>query len=190
MSTTTAPNPAKILIGLVRFSYCFLNEPRPSDEPEKKPKYEASIIIQKSDAKSIAAVEKAIEAAKERGKSEYWDGKVPKDLKISWYDGDDKEDSDPAYAKGMYLSARSTRQPQVVDRNKNLIIDKDEIYSGMYGYVTLEAYPYKHPKGGKGIAFSLGNILKYKDGERLAGGSTADQDFADLQLAEDADELM
>lgn len=175
-------NPAKVVIGPVRFSYCYLNEPRPGDEG-KKPKYETSVIVSKDDKKSIKAIEAAIEAAKNRGKAELWKGKIPTAYKQSWYDGDDKDDSDPAYRNAMYLTARAVRRPQVVDRNKNEILDKDQIYSGMYGYVSLEFYPYDNE--GKGVSAGLLNIMKTKDGDRLAGGSTAEEDFADLELEDD-----
>lgn len=194
MSTTKAPdNPARVTIGPVRFSYCYLNEPRPGKKDGDKQKYEASIIIAKSDTKSIKAVEAAIEAAKARGKAEntWGAGKLPTNLEINYHDGDDKEDQDPAYAKAMYCSARTTRKPQIVNKKMQPIIDADEIYSGMYGYVSLEFYPYKHAEGGKGISCSLGNIMKTKDGERLSGGgATAEQDFADLVVADEDDDLM
>lgn len=175
-------NPSKVTIGPVRFSYCYLNEPRPADEG-KKPKYETSIIVSKDDKKSIALVESAIEAAKARGKADLWKGKIPAAYKQSWYDGDDKDDADPAYKNAMYLTARSVRKPQVVDRNRQEILDADQIYSGMYGYVSLDFYPYDNE--GKGVSAGLLNVMKTKDGDRLAGGSTAEEDFADIEIEED-----
>lgn len=186
MSNTA--NPSKITIGPVRFSYCFLNEPRPSDKEGVKPKYETSIIISKDDKKSLKLVQDAIEAAKNRGKADLWKNKIPAAYKESFYAGDEKDDEDPAYKNAMYLTARATRKPQIVDKKLQPIIDADAIYSGMYGYVSLEAYPYDNE--GKGVAFSLGNVMKTKDGERLGGGSTAEQDFADLVIADDEDDLM
>ena len=42
-------------------------------------------------------------------------------------------------------------------------------------------------EGNKGIAAGLNNIQKVKDGDRLAGGSTAEEDFDELE--DESDEL-
>ena len=50
----------------------------------------------------------------------------------------------------------------------------------MYARVTIRFYPYKHETGKCGIGCGLGNILKTRDGEPLAGGATAESDFAGI----------
>ena len=46
----------------------------------------------------------------------------------------------------------------------------------MYARVTLNFFSF-NSNGNKGVGCGLGNVLKTRDGEPLAGGSTAAQDF-------------
>jgi hypothetical protein len=66
----------------------------------------------------------------------------------------------------------------VVDASLNPIITADEFYSGCYGRASISFYAY-NTSGNKGIAAGLNNIQKLEDGERLAGGSSAEEDFGD-----------
>ena len=58
-------------------------------------------------------------------------------------------------------------------------LDNDDFYSGCYGSASINFFPY-NTKGNKGVAAGLNNVIKTRDGERLAGGKTAEEDFADL----------
>lgn len=57
-------NPTKVVTGECRFSYANLWEAKAMDE-NSKPKYSVSLIIPKSDTKTIAKIKAAIEAAYE-----------------------------------------------------------------------------------------------------------------------------
>ena len=65
--------------------------------------------------------------------------------------------------------------------NINVELAPQDIYSGMYGRVTLNFFAF-NSNGNKGIGCGLGNVLKTKDGEPLAGGSTAAQDFEGVSV--------
>ena len=58
-------------------------------------------------------------------------------------------------------------------------MDSDDFYSGCYGAVTINFFPYEN-SGNKGVAAGLNNLIKTRDGERLSGGRTADEDFGDM----------
>ena len=58
-------------------------------------------------------------------------------------------------------------------------LDGEDFYSGCYGAVTLNFFPYEN-SGNKGVGAGLNNVIKTRDGERLAGGRSAEEDFADL----------
>jgi len=60
----------KITIGPLRLSYPKLFEPEKNDQGVLK--YGAAFLIPKSDAKTIATINKAVEAAKTDGKSSKW----------------------------------------------------------------------------------------------------------------------
>ena len=65
-------------------------------------------------------------------------------------------------------------------------MDEDEIYSGMWALVSVTFFGYD-VSGNRGVAVGLNNVMKYKDDERLGGRSSADSDFADIDMEEDDD---
>lgn len=185
MSTTVkTANPTKVVTGKVRLSYAHLLEPAAIEEEQDK-KYSVSLIISKDDKTTLAAIEKAVNAAKESGKGK-WGGKIPAKLKLPLRDGDDERPDDEAYANSFFLNCSSKQRPQIVDKALQPIIEADQVYSGMYARVSLNFYPFD-TNGNRGVAVGLGNVQKVADGERLGGGSTAEEDFGDL---EETDDLM
>lgn len=165
----------KVVTGKVRFSYAHVWEPAAIEEGQEK-KYSVSVIIPKSDKKTIAKIEAAIEAAIAEGKNKKFEGKIPAILKKPLRDGDLERPDDEAYANSYFINANSTRKPEIVDANTDPIMDKEEFYSGVFGRVSINFYAFS-ASGSKGIAAGLGNLQKLEDGERLSGGSTAAQDF-------------
>lgn len=175
----------RVVIGPVRFSYLHIWEPTALAEDQKK-KYSGSFMWPKSDKKTTEVVKAAIEAAKQQGKASKWGGKIPAKLEVSFYDGDvDKADKEE-YADQYYINAKSDQRPGIVDKNRQPIVNQDEVYSGAYGYVSVTFYPYDF-NGKKGVAVALNNIMKTKDGEPFGSRVSADEDFAGVGVDEDDD---
>lgn len=169
-------NSTKVVTGKVRFCYANVFEPTAMAEGDT-PKYNVCILIPKSDTKTLEKINKAIEAAKQAGKAKLADknGRIPSSIKTPLRDGDDERSDDPSF-KGMYfINANSQRKPSIVDKDLNPIMEKDEFYSGCYGRASLNFYAFNVQS--KGIAAGLNNLQKLEDGEMLAGGSTAEEDF-------------
>lgn len=169
-------NSTKVVTGKVRFCYVNVFEPTAMNEDDT-PKYNICILIPKDDAKTLDKINKAIEAAKQAGKAKLADknGKIPSNLKLPLRDGDDERGDDPAF-KGMYfINVNSQRKPSIVDKDLNPIMEKEEFYSGCYGRASINFYAFN--VSSKGIAAGLNNLQKLEDGEMLAGGSTAEEDF-------------
>lgn len=177
-------NSTKVITGKVRFSYANVFEPTAMQDGQT-PKYNVSIIISKSDTKTVEAIKKAIEAAKEAGKSKIADknGKIPVNLKTPLRDGDEERPDDPAYENSYFINANSERKPGIVDRDLNPIISRDDFYSGCYGRASINFYTFN--VNSKGIACGLNNLQKLEDGERLAGGSSAEEDFGGDNAVDD-----
>lgn len=171
METTT-----KVVTGKVRFSYAHVFEPKAIVEGAEE-KYSVSLLIPKEDTKTLAKIDKAIKAALEAGKAKFG-GKIPKAYKSPLRDGDEEREDDEAYAGCMFVNANSSRKPQVVDASLNPILDREEFYSGCYGRASVNFYAFS-VSGNKGIACGLNNLQKLAEGERLSGGSSAEDDFAD-----------
>lgn len=175
----------KIITGKVRLSYAHIWEPHAMEEGQKK-KYSVSLIIPKSDKKTVDAINAAVKEAKEQGKST-WGGKIPANLKTPLRDGDEDRPDDENYTDCYFINANSDHKPGIFDRNNQKIIDPDEVYSGCYALASINFYPFS-VSGNKGIACGLNGILKVSDGEPLGGAGSAEADFAELDLSEYEDD--
>lgn len=173
-------NPTKVVTGVCRFSYANLWEPKAMDE-NSKAKYSVSLIIPKSDTKTLDKIRAAIQAAYEEGKNKLSNGKsVPPltALKTPLRDGDLERPDDEAYANSYFVNANSITAPGIVDIDRQQILEHSEIYSGIYGRASINFYAY-NAKASKGIACGLQNVQKIRDGEPLGGHSRAEDDFDD-----------
>ncbi len=176
-------DPMKVLTGEVRLSYCNLTTPRVSQQGGE-PKYTVTLLIPKTDAATKADIDAAIQAAAVEALAKVWNGVRPPQLRIPIYDGDSVRPSGVPFGeecKGHWVMAASTKnKPQVVGMdNINCDLSPLDIYSGMYARVTVRFFGYSN-NGNKGVGCGLGNVMKTRDGERLAGGASAASDFAGL----------
>lgn len=173
--------PTKVLTGEVRLSYCNLITPK-ANQNGGEPKYSVTLLIPKTDKATIADINASIKAAYEFGVTKKWGGAHPVQKTIL-HDGDGLRPSGVPFGdecKGCYvITASSKNKPQVVGAdNINCELAPQDIYSGMYGRVTVNFFAYD-TAGSKGVACGLGNVLKTRDGEPLSGGASAVSDFAD-----------
>ena len=173
--STTQKATTKVVTGIVRLSYANVWEPASINGSNTK--YSVSLIIPKSDTKTIAAINAAVDAAIKEGAAKFG-GKIPNKaaLKLPLRDGD-VEREDEAYQGAYFVNANSTTAPQIVDRSVQPILDRNEVYSGCYARVSINFYAF-NSNGNRGIACGLGNIQKVRDGEPLGGRSSAADDFA------------
>lgn len=164
----------------VRLTFAFL--------PDEEGVYRTSLLIPKSDKELVAQIEDAIEEAKEYGKTAKWGGRIPRNLKIAFQDGDETDVDKYPENEGHYLlNARSKKKVGLVDRDRQPILDASEIYSGCWAYVSVTSFAYDNES--KGVSFFLNNIMKARDDEPFGGGvSTPDEDFADI--SDDDDDLL
>ena len=172
-------NPMKVITGpKTRWSYANVWEPK--SITGGTPKYSVSLIIPKSDTKTVEKIQAAIQAAYEEGQGKLkGNGRtVPalSVLKTPLRDGDTESPDDPAYADSYFINADSASAPGIVDADRQPIIDRSEVYSGVYGRASINFYAF-NSNGNKGIACGLNNLQKIKDGEPLGGKSRAEDDF-------------
>lgn len=162
--------PTKVLTGKVRFSYVSVFEAKLAPGATK-PKFSLQLLIDKNDSFTINRCKAAIAAAIEEGKTKIWGGKKPANLKLPLRDGDDEKPELEEYEGMLFLNCSSGNKPGVVDFTMEEIYDSTELYSGCYGRVTINFYPFA-TQGHKGIAVGLNNVQKLDDGEPLGGGKT------------------
>lgn len=171
-----------IRIGEVRFSYARVFEPY-KQEGQETAKYSCCILVPKSNKEAIKLITDAVDAAAKVGAEKFWSNKVPATLKKPLRDGEDEHPDDPVYKGMMFFNCNNTRKPgvQVLDDGERYNADSDDdFYSGCWGAVTVNFYPY-NKNGNKGVGASLGNLIKTRDDDRLSGGGESTEDsFGDL----------
>lgn len=179
-------NSTKVITGEVRFSYAHVWEPASINGGDEK--YSVSLLIPKSDKRTLNAINKAIEAAKQAGISKFG-GKVPGNLKLPLRDGDVDREDDETYAGHYFVNANANTKPGIVYKNGQPIIDSTEFYSGCYGHASVTFYAFNN-NGNKGIACGLNNLMKTRDGESLGGRSRAEDDFAGMFNDDDDEDFL
>lgn len=178
----------RITTPVFRASYANVWVPGKPMKEGDEPKYTISMIFDKNELKpeEIATINNAIKQAI----AEKWGGdqaKWPRNLKLPFRDCDKEDRTNPNdpkydvnYVNSYGMNANTKTKPGIVDSNVQPIIDQSEFYSGCYARATVTFVAYDKA-GGKGVGCYLGNLMKVKDGEPLAGGRSAEADFADFK---------
>ena len=175
---------SKVVTGKVRFSYVALMISKM--DLNGKEKYSVTALLPKSDIQSKQAIDAAIQQAIADGTNGIWKGLVPPQIPTPIHDGDGvKQDGTPygPECKGHWVFTASTNanpqypKPEIVDATGQPILQATEVYSGMYGRLSVTFAPY-FSAGKKGIGCYLNHAQKLEDGEPLAGTkASASEDF-------------
>ena len=181
---TPKVNDTKVVFGPCRLSYPHVFQKYVPDGTTEKGKFMTNVLIPKSEKETVKALQAAIEAAKKAAIVSKWGGKEPKKLDMPLRDGDDKDDEN--YEDMWYVSAKCNTRPGIVDKDMNPIDDEEEIYSGVWCYVSVTFYGYD-VSGNRGIACGLNNLKKFKDDDKFGGRVSAESDFGDLDFDDDDD---
>ena len=174
-------NPMKVITGPeTLWSYCNVWEPKSING--NSPKYSVQLRIPKSDTVTLEKIDKAMRAAYEEGQAKLkGTGKsIPpyETLKKPLRDGELEFPDDETYKGYMFVNANNSMAPGIVDADRQPIIERREVYSGVFGRASISFYAF-NSNGNKGLACSLNNLQKIKDGTPLGGHSRAEDDFDD-----------
>lgn len=171
-------NLTNVTTGKVRLSYVHLFKPY-AHTPGQEEKFSCTILVPKTDTETMTRISTAIEAAKQKGITDKWNGQCPPILPTPIHDGDGVRPSDGmafgAECKGHWVftaSAKADYPPEVVGPDRSPIMNQSEVYSGMYAYVNVNFFPYSFGSK-KGIGCGLGPVMKVADGEPLSGSSVS-----------------
>jgi hypothetical protein len=97
------------------------------------------------------------------------------------------------FAGHYFMRAKTKQQPGVVNRNRKPLMPPDEIYSGAYAIASCARFTYEYA-GKKGVSLLLNNVMKTRDGERISGRKSAEEDFANVEVpgaaASDNDDIL
>lgn len=136
-------NPMKVITGpKTRWSYANVWEPKSINGGTAK--YSVCLLIPKEDTVTVEKIKKAIEAAYKEGEAKLkGNGKsVPPlaALKTPLRDGDVEKPDDESYAGHYFLNANNTTAPGIVDADRQPILQRSEVYSGVYGRASISFY--------------------------------------------------
>lgn len=181
------------LIGPVRFAFATLDEPKAvmqGGRPTGNPFYSVTIF---GDRSAFAQFEQQALAAAQ----EMWPGSNAVQLFTSgaaqWplKDGNAEADKSRANSKDgehfrgtFVLKARTDFPPDVRGPDKQPVPVGQRaavVYSGSVGYIHGEVVAYNGVGGGRpGAKIRLQNVMKTADGQRIAGGLSAEEAFAGI----------
>lgn len=180
-------NDTQVVTGEVRLSYVSLFEARKINEKDKEAKYSVTILIPKNTPagqKTIADIKLAIQKAAEKGAAKHFNGRIPTNLDAisTLRDGDTavtdlgdlKKIKNPELEGNMYMRLASKFAPKVLNAQRQEILNPLEVYSGIYGRVSLTLYAYSGD-GRRGISAVLNNVMITRDGEPLTSMLTGDE---------------
>ncbi len=171
----------KVITPEAVLSYPHLFEPN-TPPGAAEPVYSCALVFTKgTDLSELkkAALAAAQEKFGNKAESLIRDGKLRMPFRT---DAEDK-----GYPEGsVFMNVKNKSKPGIVsiypgpDGKPQPINDEGQIYAGCKVRASLRAYAYD-VSGNKGVAFSLGNMQKMADGERLDGRKRAEDEFeADL----------
>ncbi len=132
----------RVVTGKCRFVYCSVMSAR-KNEMNGKDEFSTQVLVPKSDTETVVALKAA---AKEALMAKFGD-KIPKNVRNPLRDGDTEVKSDgsplgPEYAGHYFFNTKSTNKPGAVDAHGHDILGSQDIVSGDYGRVSLNAYAY------------------------------------------------
>lgn len=181
----------KLKLNNVRMAFPVLFEAK-TVNGEGKPAFSASFLIDPADPQV-----KALNAAIDQVANDKWGAKAAAILKqmratdkVALHDGDLKSNYD-GFPGNLYVSARSTTRPLVINNDKSPLTEQDgKPYAGCFVNASIELWAQDNNYG-KRVNASLRGVQFLRDGDAFAGGGAASEDeFDDISAGATADDLV
>lgn len=169
----------KVLVGPFRASFPYLMTKDPKTE-----KYSVSVLLPKDyDMAPLEAAVKAVLTKKYGADRKKW----PTGLKLPFHLQDEKAQAGRAgYEEGAkYFNCWTYSAPQIIDRDRQEILDPDAIYPGVWLRAFVTAFWFSQ-SGNTGVSFFLGNVQKVRDDSRIDNRPKARDEFDDIPHDGDA----
>ena len=174
-------NPLRVQLFMVRLGHPHLYKPKGFGKNNDNPARSAKFYIPKDTPKgkrNIEAIEDAMDAAMEKGKTSIWKGKLPKIKKDNkpFYDGDDDDGGErevkPEEEGMMVLRTRSYKVVRVLDADKEPAEEGEDgaPYGGCYVDAIVEFWPQDY-EGVPRLNCEIKGVRFRKDGEPFSGDS-------------------
>lgn len=174
----------KLILKNVRFSYVRVFEAE-QYQGVGEFHYSVTLLIPKTDTALVKQINDAVKAEAQDyfSRDPKFKGQVPANFKSPLRDGDAPEKEGQAGYEGCYYITAKRKEehgkPIVIDKSKQPITVKEDMYSGSWGVASISIYGYNMSSDNRGITAGLNGIQKVTDDDRLDGGSSVN-DFEDL----------
>lgn len=177
----------------VRVEYPSVFTPR-HNNLSGKDEYEVTMLIPKTDAATVDAINKAfakIVEGEKAGNGGAWKGVVPPRIPTPLHDGDAPKENGNSYGpecKGHYVMRVAADKAVmkypivVVDAARQEILDPTKIYSGCWCKVAFNCKSYD-AGGKKGITAYLQGVQFIRDDEPIGGGAKTAESMFDAEEA-------
>ena len=164
----------KLILKNVRFSYVRVFEAAPIMDGNTN-YYSVSVLIPKSDTKQVNEIKKALKGLADEflANNPKLKGVLPKGWRNPITDGDKK--GSEGYADMWVLNAKRQEKngaPIVIDKYRQPITVKEDMYSGSWGAASLSLFTYFKSATSCGVGVGLNGIQKVTDDDRLDGGAS------------------
>ena len=177
-------------IGILSFPRVFAQTAGKNDKGETI--YDVQFLIPKAQREDVRALLIAIKTVGEAKWGDNWrkvraplrDGDKEADELTE--DGTLKRDKYPERLGHFFINARSTRPVGVYNRQRDVIVNPDEIYAGVKAKINVGFYPYSN-SGNHGIGCGLNGIQKIADGDPIGGGGKPSVESMFDMLEDDED---
>lgn len=166
MTKTKAMPANKVVTGEVRFSYAHVWEPDSINGSD--PKYSVSILIPKSDTKTINMINKAIEAAKEMGKVRSLAARFQPTSSCRC--AMEMRTAQTTRCIRGITSSTPTARPSQASWTKTASPSRTaRSFTAAAMATPPSPFILSAPTGNRGIACGLNNLMKTADGDPLGG---------------------
>jgi hypothetical protein len=162
--------------GQTAFVHVF--RPQPAMQEGKEPQYSVTLLWPEGEAKLKELEDAIVKVAESKFGSKAKQMLAKGQLRSPLRPGSDKEDTKAAedFEGKVFLTARSTDKPQVVDKDVEPVMDQFDVYSGCVGRADIYLFPYDKA-GNRGVGAILNSFQKLGDGERKSGRRAAADAF-------------
>lgn len=179
----------RYLLKGVRLSYAYLHTPdeQENDDGKKTKSYRVALLLPKDSGERT--YKKLLRVITDLIAEEYDGGKVPKDR---WFLRDGDEGDSEEHEGHWVISVRESRRPTLVDRNREPVMEEDEvIFSGVWANVVIRPWAQngksskKKNKYGKRINCGFDIVQQIMKDEPLGGALRPDVDDVLDELDDD-----
>ena len=175
-----------------RMSFPHLWEPDAFNEGDKK-KYSVMAIFYPDDIENNADDKKkwdalcnwVLDTVVTNFGMKFADFQRKSNNRVPFHRGADKADLDGFTPTSVYANLSSLHKPGLIDRDRNPVLDEEQVYPGRWARAAVSVWQYSN-KYGNGVSIGLRNIQLLHNDTRLDGrsGTDAADSFAEHPLDE------